>query len=265
MNFMLKTFLSICVISICCFSCQKNSSSENNTHPKDSLTIEENAHAEKLKNLKFYFGQPVELQYSDYVIVPVNTRDNNTNYKNDEIYGSSSSTVRDVDVRQWNLVFLNVKDSSYHLLTENEKWLIEQFYTDEETVLHEDYDRSPVKFLGENAKKYIFYTIRKDGIDEGKDIGSSDPLYLYVSDRNGKNLKQLSPDYYSLTDWHILKQSNQLILHLWADTDKDKNFDYEDEEVLMQLDLNNPDAKPQRILSPAFEKKLREMFLKRVQ
>jgi hypothetical protein len=149
----------------------------------------------------------------------------------------------------WNIIFYNSNDSSYHLLGEKK-------------MLVNSYDVSSSKNGNAGvmiSKGQIFYKVIIDDYNQDKKLNDEDPEYLFMSDKEGKNFKQLSPAGYHLNSWQFIHGTNKIVMILTADTDKNKIFDDNDEVSSFQIDIQSQQtATP--IFSPEFKNKLKVMF-----
>ena len=51
------------------------------------------------------------------------------------------------------------------------------------------------------SKRNIFYKVSVDDYNQDKKLTSDDPEYLFVSDKEGNNFRQISPTGYNLKSW----------------------------------------------------------------
>lgn len=134
----------------------------------------------------------------------------------------------------WNIMFFNSKSNNYYLLTKD-KILIESFN-------EEYYDDT--KTVSTYKTNYIFYTAKSLDYNKDKLLNDKDPSYLFVSDKEGMNFKQLSPDNYHLSNWKYIKSTNKVIFTASKDSDKNSLFDDKDEVVAFEVNVDlNESAK----------------------
>lgn len=126
----------------------------------------------------------------------------------------------------WNVVFYNSKTSGYHLLSEKK-------------ILISSID---VRYSGgeypdiQQSSAYIFYRVISDDINGDNKLDSDDPEYLYVSDKEGKNFRQVSPPGHDLLSWLYVSSVNKIIMSVTIDTDKNKDFGGTDEVIAFEAD-----------------------------
>lgn len=149
----------------------------------------------------------------------------------DESFGSSYDSRK--DDYYWNIVFYNSKTSEKHLLSDD-KMLISNYtndYGSSSTGSQKTIDVS-------SSKKHLFYDIRIfDGNKNGK-LDLSDPEYLFISTREGFNLRQLSPKNMHLMNWNYIESSNKIMMNVQEDSNGDKIWNEKDQLITYEYDLN---------------------------
>jgi hypothetical protein len=147
----------------------------------------------------------------------------------------------------WNIVFYNTKTGEHHLLSDK-KILINNF-----SVKYEDEIKS--KLNG----KFIFYSITTEDFNGDKKFTNEDATYLFLTDRAGSNLKQISPSNYNLENWQYISSINKIIMTLKNDSDKNKIFDDKDEITNFIYDINKGEA-AKEIFTTDFKNKLKVLY-----
>lgn len=149
----------------------------------------------------------------------------------------------------WNIIFLNSITNEYHLLTEN-KMLILNYdykYNNEEGI-------NPAK-----KSNYIFYLIRSLDYNKDRLLNDQDPIYLFVSDKFGKNFRQISPSNQSLKNWKIIQRSNKVMMTAANDSNGDKLFDDNDEVLTYEIILDEG-KKAQEVFSSEIKNKIKRLY-----
>lgn len=222
------------------FSCNKES--------KDSI---EDAVTETKKNksqLKIETPDLSEIDSSGILLMPLKIGETI-----DQSFGSSYESRQ--EEYNWNIIFYNSKTAEKHLLSED-KMLISNYTNDYGTSSSESNNTIDAS----SSKKYLFYNIRTfDGNNNGK-LDLSDPEYLYISDRNGFNLQQLSPKNTHLVNWNYIKSSNKVIINVQNDANADKVWSDKDQLVTYEYDLDTNISK--MVFDDKFKESLKENFKK---
>ena len=135
----------------------------------------------------------------------------------------------------WNIIFYDSKTSEKHLIT-NSKVLISN-YTDNYGFSSSGANQNSIDMS--SSKKYLFYSIRNFDANKNGKIDLSDPEYLFVSDRKGFNLKQLSPEKTHLVNWDYIASSNKIMMNVLNDDNGDKNWDEKDPLITYVYDMNS--------------------------
>lgn len=220
------------LITIFFFSCEKIMQQPNIIN--NALeTSETEANPE---NLLLKINNPIEIDSSGIIMFPLKMKQKGKRY-------SSSSYKTIPENQSWNMLFYNSNTNETHLLSE-EKMLITSY----------NYKTSRAYASHNN---YIFYEIIKDDWNADKLLNSEDPTYLFVSDKKGKNFKQISPKNHDLVDW-ITLSNNKLILFTKIDKNKNKKFDKNDEIFPIEVSLDS--LKTKEIISPLLKTKLKELY-----
>jgi hypothetical protein len=68
-------------------------------------------------------------------------------------------------------------------------------------------------------------------------LDQDDPSYLFVSDREGNNFRQISPEDYQISSWYEVKGTSKIIMQGQKDTNGDKKFDANDPTTPLVIDL----------------------------
>ena len=84
-------------------------------------------------------------------------------------------------------------------------------------------------------------------MDTNKDnkLDLSDIKSLYISDISGKNFIKISEDFQELIDWNLIESKNRLYFRTIDDTNKNGQFDKNDNLHYYFVDLLSSDKKPQ--------------------
>ena len=88
------------------------------------------------------------------------------------------------------------------------------------------------------TNRHIFYVITSDDLNNDQDLTDKDPKYLFVSDKQGDNLRQVSPADYDLQNWQLVKSANKVFGTARKDSDKNNLFNEKDELITFEKDWN---------------------------
>ncbi len=198
------------------------------------------------------FPQMSEIDSSGVIMMPL--RIGNT-INNSKISGSFDSKKEDYF---WNIVFVDTNTNDKYPLS-TDKLLISNYDSDYGSSYSAS-NESSVK-VDTSTKKYLFYRIRSFDANKNGNLDLSDPEYLFISDRNGKNLKQISVPNTHLSDWIYVGKTNKVYFTALADTNNDKAFDENDELVNYEYDLQTH-QKSEPFFNSNFKNSLKENFKK---
>jgi hypothetical protein len=68
-------------------------------------------------------------------------------------------------------------------------------------------------------------------------LDDNDPTYLFISDKQGNNFRQLSSGNYSIKSWSAVKGATKIILQAQRDDNNDKKFDQNDNTIPLIVDV----------------------------
>ncbi len=170
--------------------------------------------------------------------------------KTKERKGSSYISKREYNNYWWNIIFWNSKTGTYHLLT-REKILIapnsnNSFSNEERIAL---------------PQPYLFYHVIAEDYNKDKILSEEDPLYLYLSDKNGDAFRRVSPSGYHLISWKFIVPSGKLLMTLRKDSDQNKVFDDKDEITLFAMEPGK-EAEAKEIFPGTFKNELKLLHYK---
>lgn len=239
--FRLIPFLSAFLFLI---SCGQNKQEHPIQTSADSTKVDTVAILNDPKNnLNIQTNKFSEIDSSGILIFPLSV--SVTSSREERNYSSYSGPPNNY----WNIIFLNSKTNKYKLLSEK-KMLISNY--DITYGSHSD--------KGNAAKcDYIFYTITSEDYNKDKILNDDDPQYLFISDRDGNNFRQISPSNYDLHNWSFIKSSNKIIMTVRKDSNKDNHFNDKDEVTTFEVEPNK-DTEPREVFSTDLKSKLKILY-----
>lgn len=232
-----------CLLFLFIVSCKQNKKAPSATNSADNTKVDSLAIINDAKNyLNIQTNNFSEIDSSGVFMFPLSMSESkreaaSLSYK--EMPGNS----------YWNIIFLNSKTNEYHLLADK-KMLINSYEA-------KYYSNDTIAIAA--LSQYIFYIITTDDYNKDKLLNNEDPKYLFVSDKEGNNFRQLSPANYDLENWQYVKSLNKVIFTLKRDTDANNIFDNKDEVTAFEYDLNK-DTAATALFSPDFKNKLKIQF-----
>ena len=149
----------------------------------------------------------------------------------------------------WNIIFLNSRTNEYHLLSDK-KMLIKNY----------DFRYNSNGNLDiAQTSRHIFYSITSDDFNKDKKLTDEDPQYLFISDKEGNNFRQISPSNYDLQNWQFIKSVNKVLLIVRKDSDKNNKFDDNDEATTFEVDIDK-ETESREVFSTDFKNKLKILY-----
>ncbi len=162
---------------------------------------------------------------------------------------SSGSYNSDYISSYWNIIFLNTNTNESHLLTDKK-------------IFIKSYNFKYNSDANENillTTRFIFYNAVAEDYNKDKSLNNDDPEYLFVSDKEGNNFRQVSPAGYDLLNWQFIKASNKIIMTVRKDSDKNNKFDNKDEVSTFEINIDK-DTTPKEVFTTDFKNKLKLLF-----
>ena len=193
-----------------------------------------------LTDFNFDYNNPIFIDSTSQILLPITTQ-----FQKVEKMSRYSSYDGDSYPRYWNVLFYNSETGETNLLTES-KMRISDFKTN-------------LKDVGKTLSKSILYNVKVLDYNNDKKLDYSDPEYLFISEINGKNLRQISPKNENLETFSIIPFSDQLIIKTKRDSNGDLKFNADDELVWYKVDLNN-NSLPIEIIDSIDRKKIKHLY-----
>lgn len=170
----------------------------------------------------------------------------------------------------WNILFYNKKTKKSHLLHSDTNLFITNIIV--KNVKKEEYGNDNHHYTSKiqynvvqkniSQPSYIFYLVVTDDYDKNQVLEEhTDPTYLYISDREGKNFRQLSPKNIQVREWRFIS-SNEILLYGLQDTNQDKDFDDVkfDRNVAFHITILPDSIKTDAIIADSLQEKLQKQF-----
>jgi hypothetical protein len=226
------------------YSCHTNNQQQQPGAISDSTKVDTSAIINDPKsNLNIQTNSFSEIDTSGILMFPLSMGES-------ERDGGGSLSYKEISPSNyWNIIFYNSHTAAYHLLSER-KMLIGDFDT-----------KSSSSENGRNTltAKNIFYTITVDDYNKDRRLTGQDPIYLFISDKEGNNFRQISPAGCSVRSWQIIQSTNKIIITVTKDSDNNKKFDESDEVASFQIDIDK-EVNATEIFPADFKKKLKVLF-----
>ncbi len=239
---MLKYFILFIAIGFL-FSCSQNNKQGQQVNTSDSTAVDTIAIINDPKNnLNVQTNTFEEIDSSGIIMFPLSMGET---ARSDDSYSYKKIPYNSY----WNIIFYNSKTTTYHLLSER-KMLIGSI-----NLSYSSNDNVDIAY----SNRHIFFKVTTDDYTLDKKLTSADPEYLFVSDKEGNNFRQISPTDCNLKSWEFIKSTNKVIMTVTKDSDKNKEFGNQDEVCSFQIDIDK-ETSPTEIFSAEFKKKLKVMY-----
>lgn len=192
------------------------------------LTIALSATAQKNDTQPRFFGEAVLTSDSSAtVLIPVRYNPEHSSYLKTGPWNDHYA----------NVIFYNIKTDTYKKLFAADTY-VESFVRD-----HDYYNRSgnSQKNKLENvSSRWIFYFVKDKDTNKNGKLENDDPSVLYVSDREGNNLKALTTEAENAVSIEIFDKQGFALLKMQRDTDNNKRFENKDKDFYyVRINLSN--------------------------
>ncbi|HRG53113.1 MAG TPA: hypothetical protein PLL00_09775 [Bacteroidia bacterium] len=238
----------------------------NRKHEEVGLRLVSNDSIENAKDRKekiLVYGDYKDLDSTDYMLIPLGMKtlesQKRNNSKTSAITGTSASSeieenpegnqnykynFHSISFEDCNnIIFYNKKTEETHLLLQKPA-IISEFYF-------------PFPNKAYKGKKYSFLLlgVREDDTNADGYINDEDAEKIYTADLSGANMIQISPDNTQLVDWYIDSTTNNILLKVRFDNNKDQKFNYYDDVDILKTQIGNF-SKAQPIINPEIKKNI---------
>ena len=245
----------------------------NKRNKEDGLRLVTNDSTENAKDHKekmLMYGDYMDLDSTDYMLIPLGMK----NLESQKRMSSKMSAVRpasvevpeteekivDYETSKYNfyalafgncnnIIFYNKKSEETHLLLQKPA-IISEFYF-------------PYSYKNYKWKKYSFLLlgIREDDTNADGYINDEDAEKVYTADLSGANMIQITPDNTQLMDWSIDSTTNNVLLKVRFDSNKDQKFNDYDDTGILKTQIGNF-SKGQPIINTEIKKNIQSILNK---
>lgn len=243
-----------------------NSGGHNHQNGLHLVTNDTTASNEPKKQQALVYGEYMDLDSTDYLLIPLGMKTleergegglkirSGSSDEYDESYSGRYSSFKynfySLDFSNCNnIIFYNKLNEETHLLLQTPA-LISEFY-------FPFYDQAYV------GSKYWFLLMGiHDGDSNGDGyINAEDAEKVYISDLSGKHMKQITPENTQLVDWFIDVKTDNILMKVRMDSNKDKKFDGYDEVEILKTSIRNP-AMGKEIIGKEIKENIKQILKK---
>ena len=253
-NFLIAISVLIIVI-LACGRGKNDEEKEETTEKSKKEKIEDKDEEEKIHE-KIVYGNPIILENSDLVLIPVTLTETDEDFfgrikkeyfDNNRSFSPYSQNFSSFNIKDLhNVIFYNkVTEEEYPLIEKRE--LINNFYIPQKPSK----DTVKTNFI-------IFSTISDDYNKDGK-IDKDDGETVFICDIEGKNKKQITDNNITLLKWEIDLKYDILFLIIKEDTDDNKKFTNADEIKILRTSISNPGI-PVEIIRDSLKNDLNNIY-----
>jgi len=240
------------LLTIIIFSCNAGGNKQQapNTPAQDSAQILQTADGTAINLIG---GYEVADTVNEYILFPLQVKDAKDKEESVRLYSKEGGE----GAMYWNVIFHNYKTGESNLLEPERKILIGGYNI---TAYYKRDSYAAGKIETHKQSPYIFYTVYTDDYNADKKLGTSDPAYFFISNADGSGFKQVSPPNISITHNAFPKNNPVLLLSGIRDSNKDKKFDADDEQVYYKVNMTDSALKAEEIFNTSFKMKLKKLF-----
>lgn len=242
-NAMIKSLSFILIVSLVISCTSKTRKVDLQTKIKKDTTI---------SSEQILFAAPQLIDSSSIVIYPLILEKGT--------YGSGyGSGSRGGITSYWNIIFYNTETGKRHLLTNDLKMLIYSITFGSNSSSSYSSDIRWTQGI-DIFKDMIFYSVISNDYDKNDRLDDKDPVYLYVSNKDGTNFRKISPDNYNITSWNVIKGTSKVIMMGQKDDNADKLFNNDDGHIPLIADLSS-NQQATEVFNPGYLDSLSQKLL----
>jgi hypothetical protein len=192
------------------------------------LTLALSATAQKSDTQQRFFGEAILISDSlATVLIPVRYNPEHSSYLKTGPWNNHYA----------NVLFYNIKTDTYKKLFATDTY-VENFVRDRD--YYNRTDNNQKNKLDNVSSRWIFYFVKDKDTNRNGKLENDDPSILYVSDREGNNLKALTTEAENAVSIEIFDKQGFALLKMQRDTDHNKSFDNKDKDFYyVRLNLSN--------------------------
>ncbi|MFW5851365.1 MAG: hypothetical protein ACOCWB_03990 [Bacteroidota bacterium] len=192
------------------------------------------------------FEKSVQIKGTNYLMYPVSIKI--------ETKSENYVSKRGFDREIYNIVFYNYKTGEKHLLFDSTQNI--------SNIAPVILDYRQIK---KNKDSKILFRIIITDFDNNGDLKAGhDPAYLFMSDTDGKNITQISPDFVDARSWKFINEEKTLIeVEGKVDSNNDQKFDGADREHIYIIDIENL-KNSKEILGKEFQMVLKKRYINKL-
>jgi hypothetical protein len=178
------------------------------------------AQAQESSKFPLYVGEPIMADTASTLFIPV--------LYNPKLFSSNKLGL--LNNYYANIIF-------YNFITDSSKKVFDKDTYIENFVTYNNYDER--KRVNRNiTSSCILYKVYNVDYDKNRRVDHNDPAILYISDKEGNNLKALTTPNENVASIEIFDKQNFALIKMQRDVDNDHDFEIEDKDYyLVKVDL----------------------------
>ncbi|MBD2715535.1 hypothetical protein KBK19_10850 [Microvirga sp. STR05] len=239
--------LVLCSAAACSEGPARRPASASETAQPDTAAVRKVA-----QEYRVHYNTPVALDSTDFYYQPISVvaqdASSRSRILSSSSYGSDYEGNTGIEGTCYNVLFFQKSTRQEQALLPHGRFVIMEI----------DAEKKP-----DVRWPYLFYTIVKDDTNADGDQDGEDASALFVSERSGRQLRQLTPDGTRLESRLLLPKTSLLLAEVRPDVNRDGKFTHADGTYWLRFDLANLAAAPVRQPAPALANALHQQMLLR--
>ncbi|MBT9394274.1 hypothetical protein KLP40_13970 [Hymenobacter sp. NST-14] len=248
---LLPRFLPAAVVAATFVACSPDGTSPPATAPASQTRPDSAALHRAAQQFRVHYNSPVNLDSTSFYYVPVSVVPQEKADRSRVLSSSFDSYDEQSDGIEgtcYNVLFFQKETGQQHALLPHGRFTVQEI-----DAAPEPGARWP----------YVFYRIIKADTNHDGSQDTDDASALFVSDRSGRHVRQLTPDDAQLGNRLILPKTSLLLVQVRPDTNHDGQFTHADGPYWLRFNLRDLRTPPVRQPDPALTEAMQQQMLLR--
>ncbi len=172
------------------------------------------------------FDDAVQIDSSEWFLIP-----EKIGLADIESYGKGKGFVPGGDYKE--VMIYNAQTNMSKNLFQGKKVIISNFQPTSRIYHNSD----PIPDVTNILKGQVLLLVRSENLNKDNGLDSDDPVYMYIVNKNGEGLSQITPSGMHVRTWKYYSSRNMVMARIQKDSDNNGKFDHRDDEFFYKIVL----------------------------